>query len=328
MPFKKKQKRSFFAFIRRNKNGSKSSLPAREEKHKQPPSPPVRSPMLSPTSSSTHVPTRSPAHAQSMAPKKAPLSKHSSLQLHSFFTNKKKRIKNITTVFFVLCVLIISLLVGVYHQQIKNITRQQFTLQKIYIQGRTFTPLSEILLLSQLRRGTPIFDLSPQKITDQLSQIGWIKGVTVTRIFPNIIFIHIYERIPATLIKVGDTFQMTTQDGTVITSYHDINQIPQAFRDLPIIVSDTPNVDLNSFWKLYQNLPKTLASHLSYTSLIRNYRMDLHFDTNLTLRLPHDTPQETLTTLLQNIPQSLLLSGKWDTIDMRSPRQWLFHPAS
>ncbi len=89
-----------------------------------------------------------------------------------------------------------------------------FFVSSIVIKGNKRLTDKEVLALSGVRKGDNIFAINLERVSRKLSRNPWIRFADVQRSFPDAIVIHIEERQPVALARIGGRLFLVDRDGT------------------------------------------------------------------------------------------------------------------
>jgi cell division protein FtsQ len=78
-----------------------------------------------------------------------------------------------------------------------------FRIDSIRVQNQSRVSESEILALSDIRKGTNIFDLDLDMIGKKIEENPWIATARVERVFPREVIIQVTERVPKAVVNLG-----------------------------------------------------------------------------------------------------------------------------
>jgi len=160
---------------------------------------------------------------------------------------------------------------------------------------------------------TPIFAFDPAAARTRLRDMGWIESATVSRRFPNTIYVDIRERQPFALWQHNKKLRLISRDGSVITT----DRLGR-FRDLPLIVgpgADTRAAEIVDLLMPYAALDQRIKA----VTLVGERRWNLRFDNGVDVRLPEQDVHAALKRLAALQKRHSILDRKLRAIDLRMP---------
>ncbi len=101
------------------------------------------------------------------------------------------------------------------------ITRSSyFLVSSVEIQGTKRLTREQVLELSGIHTGYNIFSLDLGKISRRLASQPWIRSARVERRLPDAMVIHVEERQPVALARIGERLFLVDSDGTCFKYVH------------------------------------------------------------------------------------------------------------
>ncbi len=185
---------------------------------------------------------------------------------------------------------------------ILNYTRHIFLpLEHIEIIGTNHVNQKKIVLPN---KGQNMFNISLQKIYNDVTSTQWVKSATITRIFPDRIKITIEEDEP---FAIWNYKFLIDQDGKVI------DEAINNDRNLISIIGEDANITAFEFIQ-YLDLDLSQIKELEY---ITKRRWNITFKQGLTVKLPDKNTKTTWEEALKIIEKKKLLSENTSVLDMR-----------
>lgn len=108
-----------------------------------------------------------------------------------------------------------------------------FRVSEVYVQGRENTPVAALRKALAIERGEPILFVDLVAARERLLALPWVSDVSVERVLPDTVVIHLVERRPMALWQHDGRFALIDSTGTVIQRDH-----LGRFSDLVVIVGD------------------------------------------------------------------------------------------
>lgn len=98
-------------------------------------------------------------------------------------------------------------------------TSSYFFISSIEVHGEKRMTAREIISLSGIKEGDNIFAIDLKAVSEKLSRQPWIRFAEVDRSLPDSIVIHVEERHPIALARIGDMLFLVDTDGTCFKSF-------------------------------------------------------------------------------------------------------------
>jgi len=208
-----------------------------------------------------------------------------------------------------------------YHQMMGN---AGFVLNDILIQGRVRTSKTDIKNALNLPVENLILTFDLNQMQKNLSQLPWIKEVSVSRQLPDILFIRLIERTPIALWQKGNAYFPLDEHGNLI------NTNCEECVYLPLVVGEnapkaTPELieTLNKF----NNLKDRVVSAV----FINNRRWNLYIDdiqNGIIVLLPEADLMNSLKRLDTLQQTKKVLDRDIEKIDLRFADKTIIKPKS
>lgn len=190
-----------------------------------------------------------------------------------------------------------------------------YTFNDVYVQGRYYTQIKEILGAIKIHHGESIFKCASAEIRESLERLPWVEHAVVYKKLPNQLHIQIKERTPIALWQHQKRFYLVDQNGAIIHT----NNIPQT-QSLPVIVgTDAPHhapklLNLLSHYK-------EIKSAVTGIVRINRRRWDLILNKNITIKLPEIQVEVALARLNFLLEAKKIKLDEFLAIDLRLPKQ-------
>lgn len=188
-------------------------------------------------------------------------------------------------------------------------------LEQIHYAGLNRTQEVQLDQAMNLSQGTSMLTLNLEEIKTMVEAMPWVKTATVSRQFPDNLFIKIVERTPYAVWQINSELWLIDEDGVKITQDKIGN-----YSHLPFLVGQGASQSYAEIASAFKETP-TLSGKI--TSLIRvgDRRWDVMFDTGARLRLPENSDKYTINSAWLRFEQMNrdhdLLSREVAVYDMR-----------
>lgn len=195
-----------------------------------------------------------------------------------------------------------------------DLIEKDMTLSNISVAGRHLTPAADILAALGPVEGTPLFDLDPQALKENLEALPWVERVRVERRLPDRLHLILTERHPMALWKHEGRFYV------VDTAEHVIDVDPAFWSGrLPYVIGKGAPSATPALLDMLSAYPP-LAARVVAASYVGERRWTLHldsFDDGLNILLPETDPVGALRRLSALDEKDALLSRDLVVVDMR-----------
>ncbi len=195
------------------------------------------------------------------------------------------------------------------------LSRCGYRFHDIYIQGRTFTTMQEILQAVNMYQGDPSFKYSPSDIKNRLEQLPWIAKADVRRELPGALHIHMSERKPIALWQHQQRFYLVDEEGIVIQA----SMLPQ-FQHLPIVVGQDAPLQTPKILAMLGHY-KEILTRITGIVRMNKRRWDLILHKKLTIKLPETQVEAALARLNFLLEAHKINLDEVTVIDLRLQKQ-------
>lgn len=190
-----------------------------------------------------------------------------------------------------------------------------FKVKDIIITGRNRVSAPELLDALGIKQGDPIFDADIATAQLALSEISWVKDVSVTRRLPDAIHIELTERQPVALWQYQKKISVIDVNGRALTAKN-----LEKYRDLPLVVGETAPLHVGPLLDLLRAEP-VIANQLASASRIGGRRWDLRLKNGVIVKLPEKDTELALRKLAEGAETDGLFDKNILGIDLRIPDQ-------
>ncbi len=191
--------------------------------------------------------------------------------------------------------------------------RLGFKVGNVYLEGRKYTPLSDIIKAMNIRTGEPILGLSLNAIRDNLQAIPRVKYAEVARVLPDQLHIRIVEREPVAIWQNKGKLHLIDDDG-IAMEYID----PAQYKNLLVVVgSDAPSHihELLAMLALEPEMSKDVIAALR----IGERRWNVRFKNGIEVKLPEKNATQAWQSFAGMQREDHILDRTIQSVDMRLP---------
>jgi cell division protein FtsQ len=209
----------------------------------------------------------------------------------------------------------------------------------IQVTGNQFVSLEEVAnalglpLHAGSGPGVKVFRVSLEAQRKQVEAIAWVQSVSLTRVLPNRLVVHVIERTPVAFANVGGHVGLVDGDGVLL------EKPESASFDFPVITGLDPNVGLDECRTriaLYQDFMRQLGEEFSHSGWIVS-EADLadgedlkallvQGRENLQVHFGHENFIERFHTFLALLPELRKSNTPLDSVDLRYRNQVVVNP--
>lgn len=211
--------------------------------------------------------------------------------------------------------------------QIGDVTR--FTVQEsgfrvgdILVTGRTNTDMDALRAAIGLVRDDPILDFEPAAIRERIELLPWVHSASVERQLPDIIRIHIVERVPFAIWQRGLRFAVVDIDGVMLPPTGQELEM-----GLPIIIGPRVPAVAPALFEMLAEFP-SIADQVKGATRWDGRRWTLHLHSGIDVLLPADDPRAAVARLERLDREYLLLDRDVVRIDLRQADRLIVTPGA
>lgn len=196
-----------------------------------------------------------------------------------------------------------------------------FRVNEVFVEGRENTPVAALRKALKVERGAPILFVDLAAARERLLALPWVRDVSVERVLPDTVVVHLVERRPMALWQHEGRFALIDDTGTVIERDN-----LGRFSDLIVIVGDHTAAaeaagllaTLASEAELRERV--TAAVHVS------GRRWNLRFGDGLTVQMPEEDFSRGWRRLAEYDRRHGVLGLALQVIDLRLPDRVVVRP--
>ena len=193
-------------------------------------------------------------------------------------------------------------------------------LRHIQVRGRSQISTDVLLAKLDLKVDAPIFRINLQDLHNRVSQIGWVKTVTIERRLPSTIHIVLEERVPVALLQKDSGHLLIDANGTIIEGAD-----PSAFTHLKVVAGDNAAANAAPILAALRTEPD-LFSEVWAIRFQSERRWDVYLKNGIEIRLPEGDPISAWSRLAVFDREKAITSRDLAVIDMRIPKQLIVEP--
>ncbi|HXX23794.1 MAG TPA: cell division protein FtsQ/DivIB [Terriglobia bacterium] len=181
--------------------------------------------------------------------------------------------------------------------------------------------------------GLKVWRLSLEAQRKQVEGIAWVRSAALTRVFPNRLVVHVFERTPVAYANVGGHVSLVDSDGVLL------DKPESAFFDFPVITGLNSNAgsdDCRNRIALYQDFMRQLGEEIAHSGWVVS-EADLSDGDDLkallvqgreTLQVHfgHENFIQHFHTFLALLPELRKANAPLDSVDLRYRNQVVVNP--
>lgn len=195
------------------------------------------------------------------------------------------------------------------------------SLNEVYVKGRTHTPVAALREALAVERGAPILFLDLAAARERLLSLPWVSDVSVERVLPDTVVIHLTERKPVALWQRDGRFALIDGSGHVIQR-KDLGP----FADLLVIVGDERAAAEAAGVLAVLSTEAELMGRVRAAVRVSGRRWNLHLDDGLDVRMPEGDLAGGWTRLTAYERHYGLAGFGLQSIDLRLPDRVVVRP--
>lgn len=157
-----------------------------------------------------------------------------------------------------------------------------FGVAEVLVVGRVETPPGRILAALDVREGSPLLAFSPAAARERLLALGWVRNARVERRFPNVVYVHLEERLPAAIWQNAGALTLVDETGAEIG-----DEAVSRFSSLPVIVGPDAPEQFAALFATLESRPEMLE-HVTAAIRVGGRRWNLRLDNGMTVLLPEN----------------------------------------
>ena len=162
--------------------------------------------------------------------------------------------------------------------------RAGLKVEDVLVEGRVRTRRSAIVSALSVTRDAPILAFDPYGAKARLESLPWVRGATVVRRLPGVIYVRLVERRPLALWQHEGRTAVIDHRGAVIPGIR-----PEAFTDLPFLVGADAPEHARELVAMLDSAPK-LRARVAAAVRVRGRRWNVRLTGDIDVRLPERDP--------------------------------------
>jgi len=188
-----------------------------------------------------------------------------------------------------------------------------FSVRSLHIEGRSRTPMADIMEAIGVKKNDPILQLSLEEVRERLQAIHSIREAAVDRALPGALYVRIVEREPVALWQNQGSVSLVDDKGIVMQG---VDITP--YKNLPLIVGDGAPSHVEELMKILGSSPQ-LARQFASAIRVGDRRWNLRLHGDIEVKLPEDGAVDALSRLAVMDKEEQLLKRDIKVIDLRVP---------
>ena len=193
--------------------------------------------------------------------------------------------------------------------------RAGFSVQSLYLEGRSRSSMDEINKAMDIKKGDPILRISLEEVRERLEKIESISHATVERALPDRIYIRIVEREPVALWQNNGKIALVDDNGVVMTG---LDMAP--YKQLPLIIgTDAPQhvKDVLGLLAAQPDLARRFSAAIRVGDRRWNIRINNRENEVIEVKLPEDNLMDAWKKLAELQESEQVLDRDIKEIDLR-----------
>lgn len=125
-----------------------------------------------------------------------------------------------------------------------------FSVQSLYLEGRSRTSMEEVNKAMSITKGDPILRISLDEVRQRLEKVESISQATVERALPGTLYVRIVEREPVALWQHQGKVALVDDNGAVMTGLD-----MEPYQQLPLIIGNDAPLHVHEVLSLLSEEP-------------------------------------------------------------------------
>lgn len=196
-----------------------------------------------------------------------------------------------------------------------------FGVREVFVEGRKNTPLKALRKALAVERGAPILFVDIVEARERLLALPWVAEVSVERVLPNTVVVHLVERRPLALWQNQGRFALIDKTGTVIERDH-----LGRFGDLKVVVGDEDAARRAADLLAILESEPDLLGQVEAAVLVSGRRWDLHLSDGIDVKMPEENLARGWRRLAEYQRRHDLLGSGVRNVDLRLPNRVVVGP--
>jgi cell division protein FtsQ len=196
-----------------------------------------------------------------------------------------------------------------------------FSVNEVFVEGRKNTPAKALRKALAIERGAPILFVDLDAARERLLALPWVSDVSVQRVLPDTVVVHLIERRPMALWQHDGRFALIDESGAVL----DRDNLGR-FSDLVVIVGDQKAAAEAAGLLATLATETSLSERVTAAISISGRRWNLRFADGLNVQMPEADLAHGWRRLAEYDRRHGLLGLGLQTIDLRLPDRVVVRP--
>lgn len=197
-----------------------------------------------------------------------------------------------------------------------------FKVKDILITGRSQIPADVLLTHLNIRENMPVFGVNIADTQKAVTNIPWVKSVSVSRILPSTVVISLKEREPVALWQYQKKLSLIDGEGAVLTA-EDLG----TWKDLPMVVGEDAPAHVTELLGLLNAEPAISGEFVS-ASRVGKRRWDLRLKNGVVVKLPEKDLGLAIRRLAAAEELQHILGRDIAGVDLRQPDRMVVMPVA
>ena len=189
--------------------------------------------------------------------------------------------------------------------------RTGFAVDQVKVAGNRQTSEIDILDRLELSGWTSLVGLDVDEARARIAALPWVEHVTVRKIYPDVVEVHLSEREPFAIWQQGQELNVIEKSGRIIAPFSG-----GRLASLPLIVGNGAPENAPAMLARIERVPELAGRVKGYVRL-GDRRWDLHLDNGVTVKLPEHGVDAALEQLVRLDREQGLLGRDIVAVDLR-----------
>jgi cell division protein FtsQ len=200
--------------------------------------------------------------------------------------------------------------------------KASFAVRDVVVEGRQQTAKETLIAAVGASAGSPILAFDPAEAQARIAKLPWVESVSVERRLPDIIFVHMNERVPMARWQHNNKTVVIDADG---------KELPDApidqFTSLPLVVGAGAPTESRKFLDAVKTYP-SIADKMIAAVRVGERRWDIHLSSKVVAQMPETGLEDALRTLDHYITEQKVLERDVSVIDLRVAGREIIQPGN
>lgn len=189
--------------------------------------------------------------------------------------------------------------------------------RSIEVEGADLTDAQEVREQLSEFEGVPMTRISERAVMDSVGELPQVRSVTVQTMPDNRLVVQLTERVPVAAVEDGDSWSLVDQDGTVLRTVSDQEEVT-----VPVIEGGADVLGTEEFTSVAEvlsTLPSSLLEQVSSARAESNSTVDLELDGEITVRWGDSSRGALKAEVLAQLVEASDQTGAVSIYDVSSP---------